>query len=138
VLEGILEFEWNGYTYRLKALQKAKRDSHEFILMHRLFRSDKTGEIINPNFLKLYYPSRWYYDILKALDYFQLAKVKYDHRMNDAIEIIANKRTKEGLWKLASKHPGQTHFEMEKSGSPSRWNTLRCLRVLQYYKKIEL
>lgn len=138
VLEGILEYELNRYTYRLKELLKAKRDAQEFILMHQLFRSDKTGEIINPNFLKLYYPGRWYYDILKAMDYFQLAKVKYDSRMDDALELILTKRTKDGLWKLASKHPGKTHFDMEQAGKPSRWNTLRALRVLKHYKLIDL
>lgn len=138
VLEGILEYELNRYTYRLKELLRAKRDAQEFILMHQLFRSDKTGEIINSNFLKLYYPARWYYDILKAMDYFQLAKVKYDSRMDDAIELILTKRTKDGLWKLASKHPGKTHFDMEQAGKPSRWNTLRALRVLKHYKLIDL
>jgi hypothetical protein len=137
VLEGILEYERNGYKYRLEELVKAKNNSHEFILIHKLFRSDKTGEIINPNFLKMYYPGRWYYDILKALDYFQLANVKYDKRMNEAVEVILNKRTKDGLWKLAANHPGQTHFEMEKVGKPSRWNTLRALRVLKHYKMDE-
>jgi hypothetical protein len=135
VLEGILEYERNGYTYRLSELLKAKLESQEFILMHRLFRSDKTGEIINPNFLKLYYPCRWYYDILKAMDYFQSAQVNYDKRMDDAIEVIISKRTKDGSWKLAAAHPGQTHFDMEQAGKPSRWNTLRALRVLIYYKK---
>ena len=95
--------------------------------------TNKTGEIINPNFLKLYYPSRWYYDVLKALDYFQYAKIKYDHRMDDAIEFLQSKKTKEGVWKLPSKHPGQTHFEMEQAGKPSRWNTLRALRVLKHF-----
>lgn len=133
VLEGIQEYLSNGYQYRVKELIKARNDSQEFILMHRLFRSDKTGEIINPNFLKLYYPCRWYYDVLKALDYFQSAQVPFDPRMNDALELIVKKKTKDGLWKLASKHPGQTHFEMEKAGQPSRWNTLRALRVLKAY-----
>jgi hypothetical protein len=133
VLEGILEYERNGYSYRLKELQKAKLESQEFILMHKLFRSDKTGRIIHSNFLKLCYPPRWYYDILKALDYFQLAKVKYDKRMDDALQVLIEKRNADGLWKLASAHPGQTHFDMEKAGKPSRWNTLRALRVLQYY-----
>lgn len=132
VLEGIFEYERNGYRYRLSELRKAKLESQEFILMHRLFRSDRTGVIINPNFLKLCYPNRWYYDILKAMDYFQFAKVKYDERMDDAIKAILEKRTATGQWKLAAKHPGQTHFEMEKSGKPSRWNTLRALRVLRY------
>lgn len=135
VIEGILEYERNGYTYRLDELLKAKLESQEFILMHRLFRSDKTGEIINPNFLKLYYPCRWYYDILKAMDYFQSAQINYDKRMDDAIEVILNKKTKDGTWKLAAPHPGQTYFEMEEAGKPSRWNTLRALRVLRYYKK---
>jgi hypothetical protein len=133
VLEGILEYKRNGYSYRLKELEKASSEAQEFILMHRFYRSDKTGNIINPDFLKLYYPSRWYYDILKALDYFRLAGVEYDNRMDDATEVIKSKRTKEGLWKLPANHPGQTHFEMEKAGQPSRWNTLRAMRVLKYY-----
>jgi len=133
VLEGIQEYLSNGYQYRVKELIKARNDSQEFILMHKLFRSDKTGEIINPNFLKLYFPCRWYYDVLRALDYFHLAQVPYDPRMNDALELLTIKRTKDGLWKLAAKHSGQTHFEMEKAGQPSRWNTLRALRVLKAY-----
>lgn len=135
VLEGIIEYERNGYTYRLQELLRTKNESQEFILMHRLFRSDRTGEIINPHFLKLYYPGRWYYDILKALDYFQSAQVPYDVRMQEAMEEILKQRTKEGLWKSVPKHPGQTHFEMEPGGKPSRWNTLRAMRVLKRYDK---
>lgn len=133
VLEGIWEYEKSGYRYRLDELKQAAKESHEFILMHRLFRSDKTGEIINPAFLRLCYPGRWHYDILKALDYFQYARVKYDDRMAESIEVILSKQTDEGLWKLASPYPGETHFEMEKAGKPSRWNTLRALRVIQRY-----
>lgn len=138
VLEGIHEYEQNGYMYRLKELHQAKLDSQEFILIHKLFRSDKTGKIIQPNFLKLHYPTRWQYDILKAMDYFQLAKVKYDKRMDEAIEIILGKRNKEGQWKTAAKHSGQTHFEMEKVREPSRWNTLRALRVLKHFNINEI
>ncbi len=133
VLEGIWEYERNNYTYRLNELQEAKLESIEFILMHKLFRSDRTGNIIKKDFLKLFYPGRWYYDILKAMDYFQYAKVKYDPRMSEAIQVILQKRNVEGLWKLPSKHPGICHFEMEQAGKPSRWNTLRALRVLKYY-----
>jgi hypothetical protein len=134
VLEGILEYENNGYHYRIKELRKAKLESEEFILMHKLFRSDRTGEIINANFLKLYYPCRWYYDILKAMDYFHFAKRNYDDRMQEALNIIVNKRMSSGQWKVAAMHPGQTHFEMEKAGKPSRWNTLRALRVLRHFE----
>jgi hypothetical protein len=137
VLEGILEYERNGYSYRLNDLQIVRQRSQEFILQHKLFRSDKTGEIIKPQFTQLHYPCRWYYDILKALDYFQFAKVEYDRRMDDAIEILFKKRTTEGLWKLASAYPGKSYFQMEKAGKPSRWNTLRAMRVLKHFGKPE-
>jgi hypothetical protein len=134
VLEGITEYENNGFKYRLDELLKAKQSSIEFILTHKLFISDRTGEVINKDFLKLSFPGRWRYDILRALDYFQFEKVDYDERMTDAIEILLNKRTEENIWKLQANHPGQFHFHMEKVGKPSRWNTLRALRVLKYFK----
>ena len=133
VLEGIKEYEFNGYKYRLDELKKAAQTSKEFILMHQLFISDRTGEIIHKDFLKLTYPGRWRYDILKALDYFQYSKTKWDDRMNPAIEVLLKKRNKDMTWNVQAKHPGQVHFEMEKAGKPSRWNTLRALRVLKYY-----
>ena len=135
VLEGIIEYQRNGYTYRLNELLQAKSSSEEFILIHALFRSDKTGAIIRPDFITLFYPGRWYYDILRALDYFQDAKVNYDVRMQEAIHVVINKRNKEGLWKLPSKHPGKTHFEMEQAGKPSRWNTMRALRVMRHFQE---
>ena len=133
VLEGIFEYEQNGYHYRLPELKKAAHESGEFILKHRLFRSHRTGEVITPGFIRLCYPCRWYYDILRALDYFRLAKVQYDERMDDALQIIRNKRSSDGTWKLPAAYPGQVHFTMEKSGQPSRWNTLRAMRVLGFF-----
>ena len=133
VIEGIYEYYKNGYKYRLNELQKAEIESREFILRHRLFKSHKTGKIIKNQMIRFSYPSRWYYDILRALDYFRYAKVKYDNRMQDAIDILLKKRGKDNKWKLQSNHPGQIHFIMEPVGLPSRWNTLRALRVLQYY-----
>ena len=135
VLEGITEFEKNGYTYRRKDLQKARESCVEFILQHQLFKSDKTGKTINPGFLKFPYPCRWKYDILKALDYFQHSNTKFDVRMKPALEIIGEKRNTDGTWNLNAKYPGKQHFEMEKAGKASRWNTLRALRVLKKYKK---
>jgi len=133
VLEGITEYEYNGFKHRLSELIKTKKSSVEFILGHRLFKSDKTGEIIDKKMIKLSYPSRWRYDILRALDYFRYAKVNYDERMHDAIEVLVKKRTADNIWKLQTNHPGQFHFHMEQVGKPSRWNTLRALRVLKYF-----
>ena len=132
VAEGILEYSKNGYKYKTSALQQAEQACREFILQHRLFKSDKTGKIIDKKMLMLSYPSRWRYDILRALDYFHFTGMHYDNRMEDAINILLKKR-RNGKWPLQAKHPGQTHFEMEKPGEPSRWNTLRALRVLRHF-----
>jgi len=132
VLEGILEYSRNGYKYRLGDLHKAENKCVDFLLEHKLFRSHQTGEIFDKKMLMLSYPSRWRYDILRALDYIQSAHVKYDPRMQDAIDILITKRRRDGRWPVQAKHPGQTHFDMEKTGNPSRWNTLRALRVLKY------
>lgn len=134
-LEGIEQLIKNGYTYRIDELKCIKSQSVEFILAHRLFKSDKTGKIIHKNFTMLSYPPRWRYDILRALDYFQDAKVVYDPRMEDALEVLMNKRRKDGTWPVQAKHVGQVHFDMEKTGASSRWNTLRAMRVLEYYKQ---
>jgi len=133
VLEGILAYAKNGYRYRLEELQEAEEKSREFLLQHRLFRSDRTGNIIDKKMLMLSYPSRWKYDILRALDYFQFAGINYDPRMQDALDILKKKRRKDKKWPVQAKHPGQTHFDMEKTGGPSRWNTLRAMRVLKHF-----
>lgn len=133
VLEGISEYENNGYKYRLKRLIEAKERAIEFLLIHKLFKSHRSGAIMDKKMLMLSYPSRWRYDILRALDYFRLAGIDYDNRMDDAIEILLKKRRKDGKWPLQARHSGQTHFEMEETGKPSRWKTLRALRVLRHF-----
>jgi hypothetical protein len=133
VLEGILEYRKNGYTYRLDELQKCEQESVEFMLLHRLFKSDKTSKVIDHKMLLFSWPCRWRYDIFRALDYIQYARLAYDSRMDDAIQILLGKRTKNGLWTLQGRHPGLTHFEMEATGEPSRWNTLRAMRMLHYF-----
>jgi hypothetical protein len=137
VIEGILEYAKNGYRYRLEELQEAEDRSRTFLLQHRLFRSDRTGKIIDKKMIMLSYPSRWRYDILRALDYFQFAGINYDPRMRDAIDMVKKKRRKDNKWPVQAKHPGQTHFDMEKTGGPSRWNTLRALRVLKHFGETE-
>jgi len=133
VLEGILEYAGNGNTYRLDELQESADKARTFLLQHRLFRSDRSGKIIDRRMLMLSYPSRWRYDLLRALDYFHFAGVNYDPRMQDALDILNKKRRKDNKWPVQARHPGQTHFEMEKTGGPSRWNTLRAMRVLQHF-----
>jgi hypothetical protein len=137
VLEGILEYGRSGYTYRLDELQESADQARSFLLEHKLLRSDRTGEIIDKKMLMLSYPSRWRYDILRALDYFQLAGVGYDPRLQDALDVLVKKRRKDRRWPVQAKHPGQTHFDMERTGGPSRWNTLRAMRVLRHFGQTE-
>jgi hypothetical protein len=133
VMEGIREYVCNGYAYRSGELKDAERRSKEFLLQHSLFRSHRTGEIIDKKMLMLSYPSRWRYDILRALDYLQLSGADYHPAMQDAIDVLNRKRRKDGTWPVQAKHTGSTHFDMEKTGGPSRWNTLRALRVLRHF-----
>lgn len=133
MLEGILEYGRNGYTYRVDEMEAAAASSREFVLQHHLFRSDHTGAIIHPAFLKMSFPTRWQYDIYRGLATFADAAVAWDPRMQEALDILLHKRRADGRWTLAAKHPGQTHFDMEKAGTASRWNTLRALRILKRY-----
>jgi len=133
LIEGINTYIDYEYTYRLNELQAARDKAIEFLLIHQLYISDRTGEIINPDFLKLSYPPRWKYDILRAMESLMNAGIAYDNRLDKAVEVIKTKRRKDGTWPLQNKHQGKVHFDMEKPGSSSRWNTLRVLRVFKYF-----
>lgn len=133
-LEGILEYIIQGYGYRREEVIKIEVEAREFLLQHHLFRSDRTGEIINPAMLRLAYPTRWKYDILRALEYFRKAGASYDERIQEALDVVYKKRTSDGRWKIPAHYPGSAvHFEMEQAGKASRWNTLRAMRVLEYF-----
>ena len=133
VLEGILEYTLRGYAYRAAELQQVAAASREFILQHRLYKSDRTGEIIRRDFLHLAFPPRWKYNILRALDYFQAAGAPWDERMADAIDVLQAKRKADGRWLTEAAHPGEMHLVMETPRQPSRWYTLLALRVINSF-----
>jgi hypothetical protein len=133
LLEGMWEYRRNGYAYRRDEVESAERAAREFLLLHQLYKSDRTGEVIHKDFTRLSFPGRWRYDILRALDYFQDAGVGWDDRMGPAMGVLMDKRRADGRWPLQAKIPGKIHFQMEVPGKPSRWNTLRALRVLKAY-----
>lgn len=133
VLEGIHEYGRNGYRYRVDELQEAARRSRDFILLHRFYKSDHSGNIIDKRFLRFPYPPHWYYNILRALDHFRTAGAPYDTRMQDAVDVIACKRGRNGLWRREAALPGKEFFVMEAPRGPSRWTTLMALRVLKAY-----
>ncbi|HEY1767326.1 MAG TPA: hypothetical protein VGG26_06705 [Terracidiphilus sp.] len=123
VLDGLRHYELHSGR-KLRALRAAQQQGREFLLVHRLFRSHRTGEIIKPAFLRFSFPPRWHYDILRALDYFQAVNAPYDERFVEAIDIVRSGRRADGRWVLQNRHRGKTYFELEQVGSASHWNTL--------------
>jgi hypothetical protein len=134
VLEGLRRYE---LLHRRKGreLQAAQRRGREFLLVHRLFRSHRTGEIIKPVFTRFAFPPRWHYDILRALDYFQAVHAPRDQRLAEAVAIVRKGQGEDNRWRLQHEHKGKTHFRLERLGAPSRWNTLRALRVLKWWDR---
>jgi hypothetical protein len=119
---------------KAKAVRAAQLRGREFLLEHRLFRSHRTGAVINPAFTKFAFPPRWHYDVLRALDYFRWMNAPRDPRLEDAIELVRASRRADGRWSLQNTYAGKTYFQLESRGAPSRWNTLRALRVLAWWE----
>jgi hypothetical protein len=134
VLEGLLAHERaTGGTSESIA---ARRRGEEYLLERKLFRRKSTGEVVNPSWLQFSFPTRWHYDVLRGLDYFRMAGNAPDTRINEAIDLLRSKQQPGGAWLLENTHPGMVHFELEDGDNqPGRWNTLRALRVLEWYEK---
>jgi hypothetical protein len=132
VLEGLLAYEQAGR--KSAAVMKARQRAEEYLLERRLFRSLRTGEVIDKRWLRFAYPTIWHYDVLRALDYFRSTCGKPDSRVGEAIGIVIKRRHQNGRWPLNLLHPEFVPLQMETAvGSASRWNTLRALRVLRWY-----
>jgi hypothetical protein len=133
-LEGLRFYELRC-RQKVRELRAAQTRACEFLLLHRLFRSHRTGNVIKSEFTRFSFPPRWHYDILRALDYFQSVNAPRDPRLAEAVEIVHNSQLKDGCWPLQHSYKGKTYFELERLGAPSRWNTLRALRVLRWWHR---
>ena len=132
VLDGLLAYEQaTGGTPELVA---ARRRGEEYLLERRLYRRLSTGEVVDPDWLRFSFPTQWHYDVLRCLDHFRAVGAEPDPRLAEAISLVHAKRQPDGTWLLENTHRGAVHFTMEADdGAPSRWNTLRALRVLNWY-----
>jgi hypothetical protein len=132
VLEGLLAYEKaRGAT---KAVTNARGRAHEYLLKRRMFRSLSSGEVIDRHWMRYAFPTTWHYDVLRGLDYLRSAGVPPDERVAEAVDYVAKRRHQNGRWPLDVVHPDRIPFDMEPGvGKASRWNTLRALRVLQWY-----
>jgi len=131
VVEGLLAWQRSGGED--PQVEEARRRGESYLLDRRLYRRLSTGTVADPRFTMFSYPTRWYYDVLRALDHLRAAG-RRDPRASEAIAILRDKRGEDGRWLLENVHQGPTHIEMEgPEGAPSRWNTFRALRVLRWW-----
>jgi hypothetical protein len=138
VLEALLEYELTSGSSA--GVTEARLCGQEYLLDRRLFRRRSTGEVIardrkgNAAWTSFAFPTWWHYDILRGLEYLRRADVVPDERVAEAIDVVASKRDSDGRWPLDTLYPGDMPVEIDDGeGRPSRWNTLRALRVLHWY-----
>jgi hypothetical protein len=132
VLDGLLEFE--RATGGSPEVRSAREGGEEYLLERGLFRRRSNGEVVHPGYLDLAFPYYWRYDVLRALDYFRRSGADPDPRVAEAVEVVRAKQQPDGRWLLDRIHRGPVHFDVESPvGAPSRWNTLRALRVLAWW-----
>ena len=132
VLDGLLGFE--RATGGSAEVLTVRRGGEEYLLERDLFRRKRTGEVADPAYLEFAFPYYWHFDALRALDYFRGSGAAPDLRMAEAVEVVRSKRQPDGRWLLDRIHAGDVHFDLEDgAGTPSRWNTLRALRVLRWW-----
>jgi hypothetical protein len=132
VLEGLLDYELAGR--KSAAVTKARKRGENYLHERRMFRSLRTGNVIDKRWLRFSFPPSWHYDVLRGLDYLRNAGIKPDSRVAEAIGVVIARRHQNGRWPLNVRHPEYIPLKMETDvGSASRWNTLRALRVLRWY-----
>jgi hypothetical protein len=135
VLEGLLEYERAAGS--VPEIAAARRRGEEYLLARSLFRRLSTGEVASPAFLKFAFPPRYCYDVLRALHYFRDAGMRPEARMEEALRVVESRRQADGLWLLDDTHPEALALPFGESiGDPSRWNTLRAMRVLRGHGRV--
>jgi hypothetical protein len=136
VLEGLLAYEQARAPKSAvnSAVTQARARAQDYLLERRMLRSLTSGEVIDPRWTRFAFPTTWHYDVLRGLDYLRSAGVAPDARLAEAVELVEKRRHQNGRWPLNSRHPDRVHLDMEAGvGRASRWNTLRALRVLDWY-----
>ena len=138
VLAALLEHE--RATGGSPKVTEARLRGQEYLLDRSLFRRRSTGEVIERDrkggaaWTRFAFPTWWHYDVLRGLEYLRSAGITPDERVREAIELVASKRDDDGRWLLETRYPGVMPVEIDEGeGRPSRWNTLRALRVLDWY-----
>jgi hypothetical protein len=143
VLEGLTEY--GRAAGGMPEVTAAVERGQQYLLKRRMLRRLSTGELIEKDrqtgaasaWTQFSHPTFWHYDLLRGLDYLRAAEVTPDEQVAEAVEVVRSKRSADGRWLLENPHPGELHFPIDDGeGEPSRWNTLRALRVLRWYDSV--
>lgn len=139
VLEALLQYERTGFG--ASEVTAARQRGQDYLLERRLFRRMSSGEVIERDrksgtqWTHFAFPTWWYYDVLRGLDYLRDAGVTPDERVAEAVDVVASKRQRDGRWLLDTRYPGVMPIEMQEFETyPSRWITLRAMRVIRWYE----
>jgi hypothetical protein len=132
VVEGLLLFE--RATGGSDDVRAARHRGEAYMLERRLFRRKSTGDVIDPAWLQFSFPHWYHYDVLRGLEHLRAAGADpSDPRIAEAVQLVERRQDAEGRWPLDHVHPGETPLTMDEGeGRPSRWNTLRAMRVLRW------
>jgi hypothetical protein len=128
-LDALIAYRQSGGGLEVAGAMAAGR---EFFLDHSLYRSHRTGDVVDPVFTRFPFPPQWHFDVLRGLEHFRASGAEADDRLADAVAVIRSAGRSDGRWNRHRPHPGRQWFVMEPAG-PSRWATLRCLRVLDWW-----
>lgn len=131
ILEGIHLYIKQGYSYKSNDVLKSMTSAGDFILKKKLFRSRRTNKIINQNFMSIHYPTRWYYDMFRAMEYFVDSDLSFDMRMAETFNVIKEMMAKGPIVKGRT-YPGRLHFKFTLDDY-KRMNTYRMLKVIKKY-----
>jgi hypothetical protein len=131
VLEGLLAYE--RATGGSPALAAARERGQEYLLERRMLRRLSDGDVIDQAWTQFSFPTGYHYDVLRGLEYMRSAGVRPDARLAEAIDRVASKRDADGRWARENVYPDELDAEPRVAGGePSRWITLRALRVLRW------
>ena len=134
VIDGLAEYLRRDYAYRSGDVLSALLAATESLLSRHLYQRRSDHEPISAEFTRLHHPARWHFDVLHGLDVLRAARIPWDPRVEDALRVVESRRRRDGRWVAASQYPGRTHIEYPPARLPSRWVTLRALRVLHAYR----
>ena len=134
-LDALFAYQTSGGHRDVEA---ALENGRCFFLEHQLFCSHRTGEIVDPSFTRFPFPPQWHFDVMRGLEHFRRAGAAHDQRLAPAMAAVRAKRSADGRWPKFANYTGRYWFKMESGRGPSRWSTLRALRVIKWWEAADV